>query len=98
MATTKKTQQLKLKELLLLSDKDQELQEVEFQVKNAELQLAADILATKKSLGTKEEALTKAKRNLATGGTAQQIIDLQVEVEALSDGLKRLEALNTELF
>ena len=86
----------KYSKLLQQSQQEKELKEVEFQVKEASLQLESDILATKKSLASKESLLSSLKGKFPLD--ANSIVKAQVEVEGLEDGLKRLEALQKELF
>ena len=78
------------------SSQEIESAEIGFKVKSAELQLQSDVLATKQSLAGKEKELARAKG--AYPLNAQVIINLQIEVEGLNDGLKRMEALQEELF
>lgn len=97
--TTKKTtkgQQLKYKDLLQQSQKEKEEQEIAFQVEETEQQLASDILATKRSIVSKQRELTNAKASITFN--SKKIVNLQVELEGLEDGLSRLEALKEELF
>jgi hypothetical protein len=58
--------------------------------------LESDILATQKSLASKKRDLENAKNGSRLNSRA--IIEIQLEVEALEDGLKRLNALKAELF
>ena len=69
--------------------------EVQFMVEETKLQLQSDILATKRDL-------EKAKANLASLKNdyplnPQAIIEVQLNVESLEDGLKRLDILSNEL-
>ena len=69
--------------------------EVQFMVEETKLQLQSDILATKRDL-------EKAKANLASLKNdyplnPQAIIEVQLNVESLEDGLKRLDTLSNEL-
>jgi len=87
---------LKYKELLLQSQEEKDQKDVQFQVEQAELQLQSDILATKQSLAEAKGNLDTAK--CACPFDATEVINYQVEVEALEDGLKRLTTLKEELF
>lgn len=85
---------LNFKEGKALSSEELSQREVNRAVENAKLQLAADISATKYALADKKDelevAMTTSPLNTKT------IIDLQVEVENLEDGLSRLEKLKKE--
>ena len=85
---------LNFKEGKALSSEELSQKEVNRAVENAKLQLAADISATKYALADKKDelevAMTTSPLNTKT------IIDLQVEVENLEDGLSRLEKLKKE--
>ena len=97
---TKKAQQatkpLKYQDLLQQSQQEKDQQALEFQVEEARQQLEADILATKRSLAANKQDLLKAKS--AQPFDAQKIIDIQIRVEGLEDGLSRLLDLMEELF
>lgn len=95
MSTTKETQSQYAKSRQQ-SHQDRESQEIEFQVSEAQLQLQADVLATKQSLAGKRKELKFAKEAFPLD--AQSIINLQIQVESLEDGLTRLENLEKELF
>jgi len=87
--------QLKLKEILLASAEENKKEEVEFVVKQSQLQLESDILATEKSIMEKK----KMRNNILRGEfDSQKIIECDIEIEAYQDGLKRLNQLKTELF
>lgn len=85
---------LNFKEGKALSSEELSQREVNRAVENAKLQLAADISATKYALADKKDelevAMTTSPLNTKT------IINLQVEVENLEDGLSRLEKLKKE--
>ena len=68
--------------------------EIEFAVNEAKLQYQADRLATEKSLATKKAELEVAKTTSPLN--MSNIINLQIEVESLEDGLKRMDALAKE--
>ena len=91
-----KTTQLKYKDLLLQSSQEKEAQEVEFKVEEMQQSLDADILATKKSLAGEKASLVRLKSKFPLN--AQDIIDTQLRIESLEDGLKRLGLLKAELF
>ena len=91
-----KTTQLKYRDLLLQSSQEKEAQEVEFKVEEMQQSLDADILATKKSLAGEKASLIRLKSNFPLN--AQDIIDTQLRIESLEDGLKRLGLLKAELF
>ena len=94
MAT--KTTSVKYKDLLLQSSQEKEAQEVEFKVEEMQQSLDADILATKKSLAGEKASLVRLKSKFPLN--AQDIIDTQLRIESLEDGLKRLGLLKAELF
>lgn len=87
---------LKYKELRQQSKAELESAEAQFQEEEVKLQLQSDILATQKSLVSKKKSLQDEKANYPF--KAQKVIDLQIEVEGLEDGLKRLQLLEKELF
>lgn len=93
---TKTVKQLSYQERLLQSQEEKDQQEVSSLVREADLNVQSDILQTEKSLAIKRRVLEAAKGEFPLN--TQTIISLQVEVEALEDGLKRLEALRKELF
>ena len=88
--------QLKYRELLQKSSEDRKEEEIRFQEESAKLQLSSDILATEKSLANaKRERLDLLVRPEFDSAT---IIRKDVEIESLQDGIKRLKALQTDLF
>ena len=87
---------LKYRDLLLQSAQDKELQEVEFRVEEMGQSLEADILATKRSLAGERATLVRYKSQFPL--MAQYVIDSQIRIESLEDGLARLTALKEELF
>ena len=83
-------------QLILKSSEEKKEEEVSFQEESAKLQLASDILATEKSL-------SEAKRNRIATITQRSfdsaaIIYCDRTIEALEEGVKRLKALQVELF
>lgn len=71
-------------------------QQVEFNVRQAKLQLQADILKTEQLISEVEAKLKLAKQTYPFN--SERIIDGQLELEACQEGLKRLKKLETELF
>ena len=71
-------------------------QQVEFNVRQAKLQLQADILKTEQLISEGEAKLKLAKQTYPFN--SERIIDSQLELEAYQEGLKRLKELETELF
>lgn len=80
----------------LMSSEEVTQKELEYKVESAKLQLQSDILATKRAKAEVEAELEKAK--CAYPFDSQTIIKCQLEVEAYTDGLTRLENLMKELF
>ena len=78
----------------LLSTEELNQQEVSYMVDEAKLQFDADVLNTKRALATKKAELEEAKTSYPID--TLNIINLQIEVESLEDGLKRLETLKKE--
>ena len=78
----------------LLSAEELNQQEVSYMVDEAKLQFDADVLNTKRALATKKAELEEAKTSYPID--TLKIINLQIEVESLEDGLKRLEILRKE--
>ena len=78
----------------LLSEEELNQQEVSYMVDEAKLQFDADVLNTKRALATKKAELEEAKTSYPLD--TLKIINLQIEVESLEDGLKRLEILKKE--
>lgn len=84
--------QLRKKELLSAEELNQ--QEVSYMVDEAKLQFDADVLNTKRALATKKAELEEAKTSYPLD--SQKIINLQIDVEAYQDGLRRLMELKKE--
>ena len=93
-----KTQQAakKYKDLLSQSQQEKDQLELSFRVEEAQHKLSADLLSTKRSLAEANLALMQAKSNYPL--YPQDVINAQLRVEGLEDGIRRLEALQTELF
>jgi len=87
---------LKYKERLLQSDQEKAQEDVQFQVKQAELQLEADMLATQKSLAESEKTLAILKSSFPL--QPDDIVETAGQVAELKAGLKFLEDLKKELF
>ena len=68
--------------------------DVRFKVNEAKLQYQADRLHTEQQLAGKKEELEVAKTTAPLD--MPKIIELQIEVEGLEDGLKRMDALAKE--
>jgi hypothetical protein len=80
----------------LISTDEINNQQVEFNVRQAKLQLQADILKTEQLISEGEAKLKLAKQTYPFD--SERIIDSQLELEAYQEGLKRLKELETELF
>ena len=78
----------------LLSAEELNQQEVSYMVDEAKLQFDADVLNTKRALATKKAELDEVKTSYPID--TLKIINLQIEVESLEEGLKRLEILKKE--
>lgn len=81
---------------LQVSPEDKQSQAISRQAANAALQLKSDILATEESVANFEDQLEAAKS--AVPFSAQVVITAQLELEQAQDGLKRIKALEAELF
>ena len=82
------------KEKALLSAEDNVQKEVEFMVEDQKLQFQSDLLATKRDLATAKAKVEDLKTDYPLDLGA--IIEAQLEVEALKDGLSRMEKLQEE--
>ena len=80
----------------LISTEELNNQQVKFNVRQAKLQLQADILKTEQLISDGEAKLKLAKQTYPFN--SEYIIDSQLELEAYQEGLKRLKELETELF
>ena len=78
----------------LLSTEELNQQDVSYMVDEAKLQFDADVLNTKRALATKKAELEEAKTSYPID--TQKIINLQIDVEAYQDGLRRLMELKKE--
>ena len=85
---------INFKERKLVSSEELDQKEVQYAVEEAKLQLQSDILATEKLLAVKKAELEDAKCTVPLN--SNNIVNLQIEVESLADGLKRLKALQKE--
>ena len=82
------------KEKALLSSEENTQKEVEFMVEDQKLQFQSDLLATKRDLATAKAKVEDLKTDYPLDLGA--IIEAQLEVEALEDGLLRMEKLQEE--
>ena len=80
----------------LISTEEINKQQVEFNVRQAKLQLQADILSTEQLISEGEAKLKLAKQTYPFN--SERIIDCQLKLEACQEGLKRLKELEIELF
>jgi len=83
-------------QLLQLSDKEKELQDIQYLAAQGNLQLQADILATNQELIEANQRLSNSKG--AFPFNSQNILNAQADVESATNGLAALNALQTELF
>ena len=88
------TVKLNYAEKKLMCESEVAQQEVSFMVNEAKLQFEADELATKRALAAKKKDLEDAKMTYPLN--TKTIIDLQIEVEGLEDGIKRMGELRKE--
>lgn len=79
----------------LLDSSTETEKEVQFAVEDTSLQLQSDVLATKRDLESAKILLEKYKTEYPLN--VEQVIEQQLTVESLEDGLKRLQKLQTEL-
>ena len=79
----------------LISPEEKESKEVEYMVGLAKLQFEADLLETRKALEESKAELADLKTEYPLDVT--KIIKCQVEIEALEDGINRMNALGKEL-
>jgi hypothetical protein len=94
MANTEKVS--KYHELRLQSKEEREEVEVGFQVEETQQQLESAILATRREL-----AKAKKDKNALLGAyplNPQAVIDKDIHIESLEDGIKRLNELKNLLF
>ena len=88
------TVKLNYAEKKLMCESEVAQQEVSFMVNEAKLQFEADELATKRALATKQKELEEVKMTYPLD--TNRIINLQIEVEGLEDGIKRMGKLRKE--
>jgi len=86
----------KYKTFLSKSPQDIEKQELEFKVQEGELQLKADILATKKSLQEAKRELESVKGKFPFD--AQAILEAEDKVTDIEVTITRLKKLEIEMF
>jgi hypothetical protein len=84
------------KALLEQSTKDQDQQNITFQVEEGSLQLQADLLSTRRSLVTAKQQLLRTKSAVPFNSDA--IADAVAIVTGIENGVELLEALQAELF
>lgn len=77
-----------------LSSEEVSQKEIKYAVENAKLQLSADILTTESSLADKKAELEEAKTTYPLNSL--NIVNLEIDVENLEDGLRRLKNLKNE--
>lgn len=78
-----------------LAEQEQNQKEVLSAVKRASLQLQADILSTEEALEDKKSKLEELETTYPLNTKA--IIDTQLDIESLQEGIKRLNALKEKL-
>ena len=83
------------KKKTLISPEERASAEVEYMVDSAKLQFKADVLETQKQLREAKTKYEELKTEYPLD--CEAIINAQVEYEQWEDGLKRLNALGTEL-
>lgn len=64
-------------------------------VRKASLQLQADLLASESALEDKKNELAEVKTTYPLN--VQDVINIQLDIEALEDGIKRTKCLQKEL-
>ena len=78
-----------------LAQEEQNQKDVLSAVKRAALQLQADILSTEEALEDKRSKLEELETTYPLNTKA--IIDTQIDIESLQEGIKRLNALKEKL-
>lgn len=96
MKTQASNQTVKYVDLLRQSQSDREAEDVQFKAEEASQQLQADILATNRSIASAKKKIVDLERGYPFN--AKSIIEAQVELEGLQDGLIRLNELKKRLF
>ena len=86
---------LNYKEKRILSMEEKSEQEVSYMVNATNLQLQSQILETRRLLEVNKCTLQEAKQTYPLD--PERVIELELEVEALTDGIERLEKLSEEL-
>ena len=79
----------------LISGEEQEKREVEFLVEDQKLKFQSDFLEGKRQLARLRTGLEDAKTEYPLD--VQKIVNIQLDIESLEDGLKRMEKLQEEL-
>lgn len=87
---------LKYSERLQMSQKEKDSQESQYQVEQAKLQLASDILATQQSVMNASNRVDQLKGQFPLQSAG--IISAQGDLAGYEQGLKMLRALESELF
>lgn len=87
---------LKYSERLQMSQKEKDSQESQYQVEQAKLQLASDILATQQSVMNASKRVDQLKGHFPL--QSADIISAQGDLQGYEQGLKMLRALESELF
>jgi hypothetical protein len=86
----------KYADLIQQSQQEKDQQELSLQADQAKLDLQQDIVATKRSLAEAEIRLLRTKSSIPFN--SQAVVNAQIGVEGLKEGLARLNALDAELF
>lgn len=83
------------KEQKVLSAEEMSQKEISCMVRKASLQLQADLLASESALEDKKNKLAEVKTTYPLN--VQDVINIQLDIEALEDGIKRTKCLQKEL-
>ena len=78
----------------VLSEEEVATTQVEYAVESTKLELQSSLLATRKSLGEAENKLKELKKDYPLD--IQAIVDGELQVRDLKDGIKIVEALQKE--
>ena len=90
------TKPSKYQSLLQQSQEEKDQQDIQYKVEETRQQLQADLLASNRSLATNKRKLQELKSEYPL--KTQDIISLEVTIEGQIEGIKRLKALEAELF